>query len=94
MPSTRPPSPERLDGTWAVTSKRDTLSAEDLALGAKQQLRFEECRRTMKSGLELRPVQHHRPARIRAHVRFCALVPLIERLAEARCKDNWASRPG
>jgi Transposase DDE domain len=80
---------ERLDGKWVVTSNDDTLSAEDMALGYKQLLRVEECWRTMKSGLEMRPVYHHSPARIRAHVRLCVLALLIERIAETRCKDTW-----
>lgn len=49
---------ERFDGKFVVHSNDDSLSAEDMALGYKQQQRVEECWRTMKSGLKLRPVFH------------------------------------
>jgi hypothetical protein len=51
---------ERFDGKFVVHSNDDTLSAEDMVLGYKQQ-RVEECWRTLKSGLKLRPVFHWAP---------------------------------
>ena len=47
---------ERLDGKFVVHSNDDTLSATDMALGYKQLQRVEEAWRSMKSGLNLRPV--------------------------------------
>lgn len=79
----------RFDGKWVVTSNDDTLSAEDLALGYKQLLRVEECWRTLKSGLRMRPVFHYRPWRIRAHVTISVLALLLERIAEIRAGDTW-----
>jgi transposase len=80
---------ERYDGKWVVTSNDDTLSAEDLALGYKQLMRVEECWRTMKLGLRMRPVYHWLPHRIEAHVKLCVLALLLERVAEIRCDDTW-----
>lgn len=80
---------ERFDGKWVVTTNDDTLSSVDMALGYKQLQRVEECWRSMKSGLDLRPVYHWTPHRISAHVRLCVLALLIERMAELRCKDTW-----
>jgi hypothetical protein len=80
---------ERYDGKWVVTSNDDTLSAEDLALGYKQLMRVEECWRTMKSGLRMRPVYHWLPHRIEAHVKLCVLALLLERVAEIRGGDTW-----
>jgi len=80
---------ERLDGRWVVTTNDDTLSAQDMALGYKQLQRVEECWRSMKSGLRMRPVYHHAPHRIHAHIRLCVLALLIERVAETLCGDTW-----
>ena len=79
----------KYDGKWVVTSNDDTLSAEDLALGYKQLMRVEECWRSMKSGLKMRPVYHWMPHRIEAHVKLCVLGLLLERIAEIRAGDSW-----
>lgn len=79
----------RYDGKWVITSNDDTLSVEDLALGYKQLMRVEECWRTMKSGLRMRPVYHWLPHRIEAHVKLCVLALLLERVAEIRGGDTW-----
>jgi hypothetical protein len=80
---------ERFDGKFVVHSNDDTLSAEDMALGYKQQQRVEECWRTMKSGLKLRPVFHWAPHRIHAHVAITVLSLLLERAIEHACGDTW-----
>jgi hypothetical protein len=67
----------------------DSLTPEDLALGYKQLMRVEECWRTMKSGLRMRPVYHWAPHRIEAHVKLCVLALLLERIAEIRGGDTW-----
>jgi len=79
----------RFDGKWVITSNDDTLTPEDLALGYKQLMRVEECWRTMKSGLRMRPVYHWAPHRIEAHVKLCVLALLLERIAEIRAGDTW-----
>jgi transposase len=79
----------KYDGKWVVTSNDDTLTAEDLALGYKQLMRVEECWRTMKSGLRMRPLFHRVPHRIEAHVKLCVLALLLERIAEIRAGDTW-----
>ncbi|MBN2196761.1 MAG: transposase [Polyangiaceae bacterium] len=80
---------ERYDGKWVITSNDDTLSAEDLALGYKQLMRVEDCWRTLKSGIRLRPVFHFTPWRIRAHVTISVLALLLERIVELRTADTW-----
>jgi len=50
---------ERFDGKFVVHSNDDTLTAEDMALGYKQQQRVEEAWRTMNSRLKVRPVYYH-----------------------------------
>jgi transposase len=80
---------EHYDGKWVVTTNDDTLTAVDMARGSKQLQRVEECWRSMKSGLDLRPVYHWTPHRISAHVRLCVLALLLERIVETRCGDTW-----
>jgi len=80
---------ERRDGKFVVHSNDDSLSAEDLALGYKQLMRAEEAWRTLKSGLEMRPVYHWSDHRIRGHVALCVMGLLLERLAEKGCDDTW-----
>jgi hypothetical protein len=79
----------RYDGKWVVTSNDDSLTAEDLALGYKQLMRVEECWRSMKSGIKMRPLFHRVPHRIEAHVKLCVLALLLERMAELRAGDTW-----
>ncbi len=80
---------ERYDGKWVITSNDDSLTAEDLALGYKQLMRVEECWRTLKSALRMRPVYHWRPWRIQAHVTLSVLALLLERMVEQRAGDTW-----
>ena len=80
---------ERFDGKFVVHSNDDTLSAEDMALGYKQQQRVEEAWRTMKSGLKMRPVFHWAPHRIHAHIAITVLSLLLERTIEHACQDTW-----
>lgn len=80
---------ERFDGKFVVHSNDDTLTAEDMAFGYKQQQRVEEAWRTMKSGLKMRPVFHWAPHRIHAHVAITVLALLLERVIERDCQDTW-----
>ena len=52
-------------------------------------LRAEEALKTMKSMLEIRPVMHRTPERIKAHVFLCVLALLLERVAERSCESTW-----
>jgi transposase len=80
---------ERFDGKCVVRSNDDTLNAEDMAPGYKQQQRVEEAWRTMKSGLRMCPVFHWAPHRIHAHIAITVLSLLLERVIERDCQDTW-----
>ena len=84
----------RFDGKFVVHSNDDTLTAEDMALGYKQQQRVEEAWRTMKSGLRMRPVFHWAPHRIHAHIAITVLSLLLERSHRARLSGYLAQYPG
>ena len=78
-----------VDVTTVAKVNDDTLTAEDMALGYKQQQRVEEAWRTMKSGLRMRPVFHWAPHRIHAHIAITVLSLLLERAIEHACQDTW-----
>ena len=80
---------ERFDGKFVVHTNDDSLSAEDMALGYKQQQRVEQAWRSMKSGLKMRPVFHWAPHRIHAHIAITVLSLLLERAIEHACQDTW-----
>jgi transposase len=79
----------RLDGKFVVHSNDDTLSAEDMALGYKQQADIERAWRLLKSGIRVRPMFHWAAHRICAHVSLTMVSLLLERLAEKACGDTW-----
>lgn len=78
---------ERFDGKWVLTSNT-SLSAAELALQYKQLWMVENVFRTMKSGLDTRPVFHRLDRTIRGHV-FCSfLAILLRRELERRLNDK------
>lgn len=79
----------KLDGKYLISTTDPTLSAEDVALGYKQLLEVERAFRTLKTTLELRPLHHRLPDRIKAHVVLCWLALLLVRLAEAESEMTW-----
>jgi hypothetical protein len=80
---------EPLDGKFVVHSNDDSLTPADLALGYKQLQRVEEAWRSLKSGLQVRPVYHWAVHRIHAHVALSVLALLLERVIEQACGDTW-----
>jgi len=81
-----------LDGKWLLRSSDPSLTAEDIATGYKQLLEVERGWRDMKTHLDLRPVNHRKEARIRAHVLLCWLALLLIRIAENQIPTlTWRS---
>ena len=78
-----------LDGKWLLRTSDLTLTADDLAAAYKQLIEVERGWRDLKSSLGLRPVFHHRPERIRAHVQLCWLALLLIRVVENTTGDTW-----
>ena len=60
-----------------------------MVLGYKQLHDIERGFRTLKSELELRPVYHRKPDRIRAHVLLCWLALLLIRIIETETGMTW-----
>jgi hypothetical protein len=80
---------DQLAGQFVVHSNDDSLRPADLALGYKQLQRVEEAWRTLKSGLQVRPVSHGAVHRIHAHVALSVLALLRERVIEQAGGDTW-----
>jgi len=80
---------EKLDGKYLLSTTDPSLSAEDIALGYKQLLEVERAFRTLKHSLELRPMNHRLPERIRSHVLLCWLALLLIRVIETETDATW-----
>jgi hypothetical protein len=79
----------RHDGKYVLMTNELDLPAEELVLGYRDLWKAERAFRSMKSVLDLEPVQHRTPARITAHVHVCVLAYLLVRLAENRTQKGW-----
>ena len=81
----------KLDGKYLIRTSDPSLSTEDIALGYRQLLEVERGWRDMKQILDLRPIYHRHPDRIRAHIILCWLALLLIRIAETRTGDTWTN---
>jgi len=79
----------RHDGKYVLLTNELDLPAEELVLGYRDLWRAERAFRSMKSVLDLEPVQHRTPERITAHVHICVLAYLLLRVAENRAQVGW-----
>lgn len=68
----------RFDGKWVLTTNRDDFSAETVARQYKMLWMVEHVFRTMKSGLDTRPIYHKVDDTIRGHV-FCSFLAILLR---------------
>lgn len=74
------------DGTFVLEVSDRKMSAAQAALAYKGLLRVEQAFRTLKHGVDIRPVYHRLDKRIRAHVSLCMLAYLLERVVEVETK--------
>ncbi len=80
---------ERLDGKYLLSTSDDLLSVEDVVLGYKQLFEVERVFRDLKHLIDIRPVYHRLPERIKAHVLLCWLAMLLIRVAENETGLTW-----
>jgi hypothetical protein len=80
---------ERLDGKYLVITSDDSLSPENVALGYKQLAAVEAAWRSLKTNLDLRPMNHRKASRIRSHVLLCWIALLLVRVTEVTCGETW-----
>ncbi len=85
----------RFDGKWVLTTDREHMPSERVALQYKRLWMVEQIFRTMKSGLDTRPIYHKTTAAIRGHV-FCSFLTILlrreleRRLARHNCRFEWS----
>jgi transposase len=77
------------DGKYLISTSDDHLSVEDLVLGYKQLFVIERVFRDLKHLIDIRPIHHRLPQRIRAHVLLCWLAMLMIRVAENETQCSW-----
>lgn len=82
-------SEAHFDGKYLISTSDDHLSVEDLVLGYKQLFAIERVFRDLKHLVDIRPVYHRLPQRIRAHVLLCWLAMLMIRVAENETQCSW-----
>jgi len=80
---------EKLDGKYILSTTDPSLEAAEVALGYKQLSQVERAFRTLKHTLDLRPLYHRLPDRIRAHVLLCWLALLLVRVMEVETGETW-----
>lgn len=77
------------DGTFVLEVSDKKMSAAAAALAYKGLLRVEQSFRTLKHGVDIRPVYHRLDKRIRAHVSLCMIGYLLERVVEIDTKTPF-----
>lgn len=87
-----------LDGYYGIQTSESEMSAGDVMDAYHMLWRIEDCFRIMKSTMEVRPVFHWTPKRIRGHFLMCFLAFMMERkleniLAEPSAGDAETGSP-
>lgn len=80
----------RYDGKYVLLTTDRALSASELALQYKHLFSVERAFRSLKSGINLRPLYHWTTNRIKAHVSLCVLSYFVQRYAELKTEKSWA----
>jgi len=79
----------RLDGKYILSTNDFSLSPGEIAQGYKDLSKIEAAFQSMKHVLDIRPVNHTKEQRIRAHVGICVLAYLLSTHAENTCLMSW-----
>jgi len=79
----------RLDGKYILSTNDFSLPPGEIAQGYKDLSRIETAFQSMKHVLDIRPVNHTKEQRIRAHVGICVLAYLLSTYAENTCLMSW-----
>ncbi|EQD74683.1 transposase IS4 family, partial [mine drainage metagenome] len=74
---------KKLAGRFLIVTNAE-LPEDEVVSAYKEQWQIERSFRTMKSFLEIRPVYHRKPERIRGHVFVCVLSLLLSRIIEKK----------
>jgi transposase len=79
---------KRFDGFYGIQTSEKAMSAVDIMEAYHTLWKIEESFRIMKSTLEIRPIFHWTPERIRGHFLICFLAFMLERRLEFILREN------
>ena len=79
---------EMMDGKLLLVSNTKDLSPEEIVTRYKSLADIERGFRVLKSELEIGPVFHRLPDRIRAHASICFMALIIHRIIRQRLKQS------
>ena len=82
---------EMMDGKLLLVSNTKDLSPEEIVTRYKSLADIERGFRVLKSELEIGPVFHRLPDRIRAHASICFMALIIHRVIRQRLKQSESS---
>jgi len=77
----------RYDGKYLLRTAT-ALSPEEVATAYKELWRIEAAFRDLKSGLEIRPMYHWTPPRVRGHIGVCFLALVVESALARLLRDH------
>lgn len=80
---------EKLDGKYLISTSDEKMAAEDVVAGYKQLADIERVFRDLKHVVDIIPVYHRLPDRIRAHVVLCWMSMLLIRVSENKTAETW-----
>ncbi len=94
LDSERIENDSKFDGYYGIQTSEKNMSAEEIIEAYHTLWRIEDSFRVMKSTLEVRPVFHWNPERIRGHFMMCFLAFMMERKLEnlIPVEDDIASK--
>jgi transposase len=79
---------ERFDGKLVLVTNVDDFSADEIVHRYKSLADIERGFRVLKSDLEIAPVYHRLPNRIRAHALICFMALVLYRVMRMRLREN------
>lgn len=79
---------EKFDGYYAIQTNEQNLDVGTILDAYHTLWKIEESFRIMKTTLEVRPIFHWTPKRIKGHFVICFLAFLLERTLEFRLREN------
>ena len=77
-----------MDGKLLLVTNVKDLNPEDIVSRYKSLADIERGFRVLKSEIEIAPVHHRLPQRIRAHAMICFIALILQRVMRARLKQN------
>lgn len=77
-----------MDGKLLLVTNVQDLSPQDIVAHYKSLADIERGFKVLKSEIEIAPVHHRLPQRIRAHAMICFMALILQRVTRARLKQN------